>query len=227
MVKNKKAWIVTVEMGYGHQRATYPLKDIAYQKIIEADSYPGIPASDKKIWQRNAAAYEFISRFKRVPVIGEATFEVFDFFQSIAKFYPRRDLSRPSFQLKETYNLITKQKWGQHLIKKLAAKPLPFITSFFAIAYMAEIFGYPGEIYLLVCDADISRAWAPLNSAKSFLLSKRFITMVSLSIRTTLNMVPLGAGMLSRINLGITACPLSPTVVSSIFMSMTSLCLSY
>ena len=28
--EQSKAWVVAVDMGYGHQRAAYPLKDIAY-----------------------------------------------------------------------------------------------------------------------------------------------------------------------------------------------------
>ena len=32
---------------------------------------------------------------------------------------------------------------------------------------MAEYFNYPGEIYCIVCDADISRTWAPLEPSKS------------------------------------------------------------
>jgi hypothetical protein len=32
---------------------------------------------------------------------------------------------------------------------------------------MAEVFNYPGDIYCIVCDADIARNWAPLNPGKS------------------------------------------------------------
>jgi hypothetical protein len=167
MNKNKKAWVVTVDMGYGHQRATQPLKDLAYQGIIDANLYPGMPVSDKKIWHDNTANYEAISRFKKVPLIGELSFSLFDYFQSIARFYPRRDLSRPSLQLFATYQMIKKNNWGRHLIDKLAKKPLPLITPFFTTAYMAEIFNYPGEIYLIICDADISRAWAPWRPRQS------------------------------------------------------------
>ena len=34
----KKAWVIAVDMGYGHQRAAYPLKDMAYGDIINANS---------------------------------------------------------------------------------------------------------------------------------------------------------------------------------------------
>ena len=36
----KKAWVISVDMGYGHQRAAYPLKDIAYERIrIEREAW--------------------------------------------------------------------------------------------------------------------------------------------------------------------------------------------
>ena len=38
MAKKHKAWIISADMGYGHQRAAYPLKDIAYERIINSNS---------------------------------------------------------------------------------------------------------------------------------------------------------------------------------------------
>jgi len=111
--------------------------------------------------------YEFFSRFKKVPLIGELAWDLFDQFQKIAPFYPKRDLSDPSIQLSSTYSLIKRKKWGKHLIDKLAKKPLPIISTFFIPAFMAEIFNYPGEIYCLCTDTDVSRAWAPLNPKQS------------------------------------------------------------
>ncbi|MFA5029598.1 MAG: hypothetical protein WC518_02480 [Patescibacteria group bacterium] len=156
-----KAWVVTVDMGYGHQRAAYPLKSIAQGKIITANNYPGIPEKDRSIWQNSRAFYEFISRFKMVPLIGNKAFELYDKIQSIPQFYPRRDLSKSNIQLREIYKFFKKDNWGKHLIDKLSRKPLPFVTTFFATAMMAEYFNYPGEIYCVLCDTDISRAWVP------------------------------------------------------------------
>ena len=46
----KKAWIVAADMGYGHQRTAYPLKDIAFSdRIINANNYEGIPNSDSEM----------------------------------------------------------------------------------------------------------------------------------------------------------------------------------
>ncbi|MBT4433138.1 hypothetical protein HOC90_02160 [Candidatus Falkowbacteria bacterium] len=163
MSENKKAWVVAVDMGYGHQRAAYPLNDIAFGgTVINANKYEGIPKEDTKIWQQSQKFYNFISRFKNVPLVGKFAFDLFDKFQAIPKFYPRRDLSGKNLQLLSSISLI-KKGWGKHFIEKLKQENIPLITSFFIPAYMAELHGFNQDIYLLVCDADISRAWAPIN----------------------------------------------------------------
>ncbi|OQA37135.1 MAG: Processive diacylglycerol beta-glucosyltransferase [Parcubacteria group bacterium ADurb.Bin326] len=162
-----KAWVVTVDMGYGHQRAAYPFSKIAQGGVITANSYSGIPKSDKFIWQNSRVFYEFVSRFKMVPVIGEKVFDLYDKVQAIPKFYPKRDLSNSNMQLRQMYKLFRDNDWGKHLIAKLAKKPLPLVTTFFATAMMAEFFNYPEDIYCILCDADISRAWVPPEPHKS------------------------------------------------------------
>lgn len=167
-LNHHKAWVVAVDMGYGHQRAAYPLKVLAHNhEVINANNYRGIPAHDRKVWRETRELYEFISRFKNFPVLGEATFKVFDHFQEIPKFYPKRDLSEPTFQLKQMFRMI-KKGWGKHLINKLEKrKHLPLITTFFVPAFMAEVHGFSEEIYCVICDADISRTWVALDPAKS------------------------------------------------------------
>ncbi|GAI05993.1 unnamed protein product, partial [marine sediment metagenome] len=164
---NKKAWVVTVNMGYGHQRTAYPLKKFAFeQKVINANDYQEIPEKDKKVWETTRGFYESISRFKRIPLIGNMAFSIFDKFQKIPTFYPHRDLSKPTFSLKKIFSTI-KKGWGRDLILKLKKNPLPLITTFFTPAFMAEVFNYPEDIFCVVCDADISRAWVSLEPAKS------------------------------------------------------------
>jgi len=187
MKKFEKAYIITVDMGYGHQRATYPLKDIATvpdsidledYKIINCNNYPGIPKKDEKKWISGQNWYERISRMKHLPFLGNYIFGVMDYFQRILEFYPARDLSKPTIQLKTEYAKI-KKGLGRDLIEKLNKNPLPIITSFFTAAYFAEENKYKGDIYLICCDADISRAWAPLdpkNSKIKYLVPNRRVS---------------------------------------------------
>ena len=161
----KKAWVISVNMGYGHQRTAYPLKNLAEGKIINANDYQRIPKKDRKIWESIRKFYEFISRFKRTPLIGDFLFSIYDNFQKIPQYYPKRDLSKPTLTLKQIFSSI-KKGWGRDLIEKLKIN-LPIISTFFTPAFMAEFFEYPGEIFCVVCDADISRTWAPINPGTS------------------------------------------------------------
>ncbi len=177
MTKIPKAYIVAVTMGYGHMRPAYALRDMAVpvpgvkkhegNGVISADNYPGIPDNDKHMWETIRKGYEFVSRFKRIPVIGDATFKLMDHMQEIAGFYPRRDLTKPIWQLRATYKTIEKKNWGRDLIQKLNKKPLPIVTTFFTIAHMAEYWGYRGPIYCVVTDTDISRSWVSVSPRTS------------------------------------------------------------
>jgi len=163
----KKAWVIAADMGYGHQRTAYPLRDIAFSgKVINANNYAGIPEKDRGIWQKSRGAYEFISRFKTVPYFGDAVFGIMDKFQKILTYYPKRDLSKPTFMLADNLKSI-KKNWGKDLIDRLKKNPLPLISTFFTPAFMAEEMEYPSQVYCVICDADISRSWAPINPVKS------------------------------------------------------------
>lgn len=170
------AYILTVDMGYGHQRAVYPLHDIGAvpptvpvdprYPVISANVYPGIPKIDRTRWEGGRNIYETISRMKKWPVVGGYVFGVLDYLQRIEPFYPKRDLSAPTAQLKQIYRMIHRG-WGRDLIEKLNQKPLPLITSFFNTAFFAEEHGYKEDIYCLCTDTDIARAWVPLDPKKS------------------------------------------------------------
>lgn len=163
----KQAHVIDVNMGYGHSRAAWPLRDLSGGEVLSANVYSGIPAEDKKLWRESRELYETISRLKPVPIVGKFLFDVMDHLQEIPLFYPRRDLSGPSLQVRQIYRMIAKHELGRHLVEKLAKNPLPLVTTFFIPAFAAEFYDYPGEIYCVTCDADISRAWAPLDPKKS------------------------------------------------------------
>jgi hypothetical protein len=154
-------------MGYGHERAAFGLANLCGGDIVIANDYPGIPKADKHLWEKSREMYESISRLHALPLIGNAIFSIMDHFQRIPPFYPRRDLSRSNFQIAEIYYLIKHHKLGKHLIEQLAKDPLPLICTFFLPAYAAELNGYPGDIYIVVCDSDMFRTWAPYDPKSS------------------------------------------------------------
>ncbi|MDD4409509.1 MAG: hypothetical protein PHW52_02525 [Candidatus Pacebacteria bacterium] len=164
----KKVFVLSIDMGYGHQRTAYALKPLAMRgEIINTNSYKGIPDNDRELWINSQSFYEFVSRFKKVPVLGSLLFAVFDKTQAVEAYYTTKNLTKPTFTQRGMYPLFQKG-WGSHLIDSLAEKykgkeAPPIVSTFFTTAFMAEYFNYPGEIFCVVCDTDISRSWAPLN----------------------------------------------------------------
>lgn len=168
-MKQTTFYLVAADMGYGHQRAAYPLRDLAVNReIITINNYKGIPVWEKRYWRRSLESYEKFSRLKKIPIIGSLIFAIMDYFQKIAPFYPKRNLTKPTIQEQYFYKVI-KHGLGSSLIKKLnqEKKNLPFVTTFFVAAYFAEYHHYNGQIYCIVCDTDVSRSWANLNSSNT------------------------------------------------------------
>jgi len=172
---HEKMYVLSADMGYGHQRAAYPFLNMAEGKVITINDYEGIADWEKEYWRSSLKQYELLSYFKKIPILGGWAFSLMDLFQKIPPFYPHRDLSSPSLQEKYFYKKI-EQGIGKNLIERLNENPLPLVSTFFVGAYCAEYYNYKGEIYLVVCDADVSRSWAPLdpfNTRIKFLVPNR------------------------------------------------------
>lgn len=162
----KKVWLVSADMGYGHQRAAYPLKFLAEgNKIITAGFDDLSSKNEKKLWNRLRLMYEFLSRVLKIPVTGKYLFKILDTLLHIPPLYPLRDMSKPSFQLFLLKSLISKGLCSG-MLAQINKKKLPLITSFYAPAIVADMNNY-GKIYCIICDSDLNRVWVaedPLNS---------------------------------------------------------------
>jgi hypothetical protein len=154
---NDKAWVVSADMGYGHQRAVYPLKDIAEEGIITVGSSEAVSKSEQKLWKRLLNAYEFFSRAKGVPIVGPPFFSMLDSMMRIPSFYPMRNLSSSTFQVNLLESLIEKGLC-KGMLEKTSAKNIPIITSFYASAIAADKKAF-NKVYCIICDADINRVW--------------------------------------------------------------------
>lgn len=162
---DQAAWIIAADMGLGHQRAAYPLKDIGGGQTITAGSAECASKEETKLWSRMRGLYEGISRISNLPIVGGVLFGLMDRFQEIHPFYPFRDLSTPTLEVKYLQSLIQKGL-GETLVNQLSPSNLPIVTTFYAIALAAEAKGYP-RIYLMVTDTDLHRVWVPANSSKN------------------------------------------------------------
>lgn len=152
-----EAWIISANMGLGHQRATYPLRDIAYEGIQLFGEEEMSNKKEKRLWKIFQNSYETLSRTRQIPLIGPSLFNILEKLQNISPYYPRRNQSRPSLQVKSLNSLINRGM-GRGMSKKLESARLPVITSFYAAAMAAEqLTDLP--VYCIICDADINRVW--------------------------------------------------------------------
>jgi hypothetical protein len=162
-----KAWIVTVDMGLGHQRAVYPLAGLAEGGLITLGSQAdGLPRDrEVRLWRRLQGTYERVSRLLAVPLIGKPLFGLMDTLMEIPPYYPRRDLSRSTFQVRLMRSFVDRGIC-QSMLETVVRKPLPLITSYPAPAIAADAAGLD-PVYCIVCDAEISRAWVAADPAAS------------------------------------------------------------
>ena len=159
-----KAWIISVDMGYGHQRAAYPLKDIAFERIFTANKDKVVSEKDRAIWEETRLFYETVSRLKDIPIIGKLTFGVYDQLQSISPFFPFRDQSKPNFSVLRLKGLIN-HGFGRSLLEYTSKENLPIIATH---PFPALSFDYNNrQIYAVVTDTDINRIWVKDNPKTS------------------------------------------------------------
>ena len=157
MAKKHKAWIISADMGYGHQRAAYPLKDIAYERIINSNSDKIVTPHERIKWLRFRVIYEGLSRMWAFPVIGELLWKLYDSLQSISPYYPFRDLSKPNFGSFYMHGLI-KKGFLNSVIDYTRSKKIPIVSTFFAPA-LAAAHENIKDVYCVVTDTDINRVW--------------------------------------------------------------------
>ena len=158
-MKKKRAWLVSVDMGYGHQRAAYPLRDIANERILNVNHDKSITEEERKQWLKFKNYYERISNLRSFPVIGRLLWMIYGKFQSIRPIYPFRDLSKPNLGSVYMHRLI-KKGFNSSLIEYVKKNKLPFITTFFAPA-LAAANKKMKDVYCVVTDSDINRIWVP------------------------------------------------------------------
>jgi hypothetical protein len=151
------AWVVSADMGYGHQRAAHPLRSIAHQGIIAVGRDDASSPSERGLWSRLLGVYETFSRARGMPVIGKPIFNILDSLLHIPSLYPIRDLSRSTFQVDLLASLV-RQGLGRGLLARIGDTHLPLVTSYFAPAVAADMAGYD-RIYCIICDADLNRVW--------------------------------------------------------------------
>ena len=162
----EKFWLVSADMGYGHQRAIHPLKALAKgENILNANLSPKASLKERRLWKNTLRTYEFMSRAGKIPIIGRLISLILDSVLYIPDFYPLKDRSNPTLQVKYLKRKI-KKGLCNGILEESKDPKLPIITSFFSPHIAAEMAGYE-DVFCIICDIDINRVWAPQNSSQT------------------------------------------------------------
>lgn len=163
-----RAWIVTADMGLGHQRAAHALAHLAHEGILTAGDPATTGEDEARLWHRFRWTYEFVSRAKGLPLVGDAMFAALDGLLHIPPLYPLRDRSKPALNNWIVDHLI-RQGLGRSALERMLTRRLPVVATFYAPALVADR-AHCAPVYCVVCDADINRVWVASDPAQSHVL---------------------------------------------------------
>jgi hypothetical protein len=165
----QKFWLVSADMGYGHQRAIFPLKFLAHgDKILNANTSPLATAKEKRLWKDMLGTYEFMSRAGKLPIIGGLITSLLDSLLYIPNFYPLRDRSNSTLQVRYLKSYI-KKGLCKGVLSEISETELPVITSFYSSAIAADASGLR-QVYCIICDTDINRVWVAEQASESHII---------------------------------------------------------
>ena len=165
----QKYWLVSADMGYGHQRAISPLLPLSHSgNIINANQSSEASAKELRIWKEIQGTYEFMSRAGNLPLIGNFITHLLNRLLYIPSYYPLKERSNATLQVRYLKSAI-KKGLCVGIIKQISNPELPLITSFYSPAIAAEMAGHK-FIYCIICDTDLNRVWASENATTSHIL---------------------------------------------------------
>jgi len=151
--QKQKAWVVAADMGYGHMRTAYPLRDIAFQTRWFAPTLSGNPQKDSNFWKETRSLYEFIQGSSGFPCWEIFCFPFWTGSRKLWLIIPSATCPTRFF-LKNIFILYGAD--GQRFNWKIPRK-IPALVSTFSRRFMAESFAIQ-RIYSSSATRH-SRAW--------------------------------------------------------------------
>jgi len=157
--------IISLEMGYGHLRAAYPIADALGCPVYLADKPPIAGEKDARLWQLIRRGHTFLSRPSESDWLVRQANALMDLVTIIPPMHEKADQSKPDFATKFIHQLI-KRGLGRGLVEYLRARKSALVTTIYAPALVANAADIE-RIYCVVTDADVQRVWVPYNPAQS------------------------------------------------------------
>jgi hypothetical protein len=157
--------VVSIEMGYGHMRAAYPIADALGVPVQLADEAPLADENDRKLWRWIRKAHAMLSRPTPWASFERPANAVMDWVTMIPSLHERADQSSPDVGTRALDQLI-ERGLGRGLVRSLEERGSALLTTFYAPAIIADRAGL-GPVYCVVTDADVQRIWVATEPERS------------------------------------------------------------
>ena len=157
--------IISLEMGYGHLRAAYPIADALGCPLYLADEPPMADERESRLWKWIRQGHSFLSRPSESEWLARKANDLMDLVTIIPPMYEKEDQSKPDFATK-FINQFIKRGLGRGLVEHLQNKKSALLTTIYAPAVIANAAGIE-RIYCVVTDADVQRVWVPYDPSQS------------------------------------------------------------
>ncbi len=153
-------------MGYGHERAAWPVARMLGAAIEHADRAPLADAREARLWAGVRRFHEVVSKGTRLPSpLGRAFSALMDAVTYIPRFDPSRDDSAPNLATRWMDARI-RAGVGHGLVERLRRSGEPLFATFYTPAVAADRAGLDG-VHCLVTDTDCNRVWVQSKAAQS------------------------------------------------------------
>jgi hypothetical protein len=160
-----KYMVVSLEMGYGHLRAAYPIADALGTQVWLADEAPLADEVDRRLWQWIRRAHRLLSRPTPWRFLERPANGLMDLVTMIPPLYNNADQSAPDTGVQALDRLI-QMGLGRGLVRTLREHDATLVTTFYAPAIIADRAGF-NPVYCVVTDADVQRVWVAKHPERS------------------------------------------------------------
>lgn len=155
-LKNSDYIITSALMGFGHLRAAHNISGCGGRPIVRVDREPYVNSFDKFIWNGTQRTHTYASRDAE-----SRNKLLYNWFEGVMKI---SDGDRPpSMAGSKFVHILHRLGMGRKFFESLDGKLPALVHTFYVHAMLSVYRKYPGRNYLLLCDTDFHRVWAPVN----------------------------------------------------------------
>lgn len=148
--------ITSALMGFGHLRAAHNLSSFGHMPVLRVDREPYVNFVDRLVWGMGQYSHTYASRDAESR--SKFLYTRFEKLMTIPK-----DHEKPPLGPSRFIRTIERFGAGKELFRQLGEDNPRLIHTFYLPAMLSVYREYPGKSFLLLCDTDFHRVWAPLE----------------------------------------------------------------